>query len=79
VSNSSTITLTCLNAEECTVYFEPWGSEHLLRQGDAFVVSSDAIAKGTVELSFVPGGLSVCFSSDDEVTVTDKSGAVLRI
>ncbi len=79
MTNSSSLILTCLTAEECVVYFEPWGSEHVLRQGDAFVVSSDAIAKGTVEVSFVPGGLSVCFSSGDEVTVTDKSGAVLGI
>jgi len=79
VNNTPTLTLTCLDAEECRVHFEPWGSEHLLRQGDAFVVRSDAIAKGQVELSFVPGGLSLCFSSDDEVSVTDKSGNALRI
>jgi hypothetical protein len=77
--NTSILTLTCLNVEECIVFFEPWGSEHVLRRGDVFVVRSDAIAKGGVEVSFVGSGLSVCFSTDDDVTVTDKSGAELNI
>ena len=71
--------LTCLGAEQCTVYFEPWGSEHVLKRGDVFNIRSGALAKGQVEVSVVPNGISVCFSSDDEVIVTDKSGLRLVI
>ncbi|MDQ1629648.1 MAG: hypothetical protein QOI54_3392 [Actinomycetota bacterium] len=51
----------------------------MLKRGDAFSVSSAALAKGKVEVSFVPTGISICFSSDDEVIVTDKAGKRLAI
>ena len=79
VTDEPSLTVTCLEAEQCNVYFEPWGSEHILKRGDAFSVRSGALAKGKVEVSFVLNGISICFSSDDEVVVTDKSGKRLAI
>lgn len=71
--------LTCIEGDECLVYFEPWGSEHILRKGDAFTVRTLAIATSNVEISFVKNGIIVGISSDAPISVTDNQGKELPI
>lgn len=74
-----TIRLTCLTESECVIYLEPWGTEHILARGKVFEVSSTAFATGDVEVSYVTGGISIAFTSDVPVTVTDDAGRTLSI
>jgi len=72
------IKLTCLAGNECMVYFEPWGTEYVLARGEVFEVSSAAFSTGDVEVSYLAGGISLAFSSDADVTVTDGAGRTFR-
>jgi hypothetical protein len=74
-----TLTLTCLEADECTVYFEPWGTEHLLERDNSFTIATWALASGHIEVSFVPNGIIVGITSNDEINVHDKTGIELAI
>jgi hypothetical protein len=67
VSGRPSLILSCLDRDECVVYSEPWGSGHSLKRGDTLRLETDALVKAAVEVSHVPGGISVCVSSDDEV------------
>lgn len=71
--------LTCIEGERCSVYLEPWGTEYILLQGDVFHVQTEAFASGDVEVSYVHGGISLAFSTDDPVRITDKTGRNLPI
>ena len=75
----SSLQLSCFDGDECIVYFEPWGTEHVLTREDHFRIETDALAKGAVEISVVSGGISVCVSSEDEIRIVNKSGTVLPI
>jgi hypothetical protein len=68
------ITLTCLEDDQCLIYFEPWGTELVLAKGDEFEVRSAAFATGDVEVSYLAGAIMLGFTSDDEITVTDRAG-----
>lgn len=68
------IKLTCLDGDQCALYIEPWGTELTLRRGDVFVVESEAFASGDVEVSRVPGGMSLGFTADASVRIFDRSG-----
>jgi hypothetical protein len=67
------LTLTSLE-RECKVYFEPWGTEHVLREGDVYHVATWGLAEGRVEVSYVADGIMIGFTSDHEVNVTDSAG-----
>lgn len=74
MSARPSVTLSCLEGEQCVVTFEPWGTEHVLRRGDSLRIETAALSTAALEVSYVADGLSVCISSDDEVLVTDRSG-----
>jgi len=74
VSDRPSLILSCLDGDECIVYFEPWGSERSLKRGETLRVETDALVKAAVEVSLVPGGISVCVSSDDDVRIVDGLG-----
>ena len=73
------ICLTCIEGEQCMVYFEPWGTEYVLSRGDVFQVSSSAFSTGDVEVSYAKGGISIAFTSSAPITITDKAGRILPL
>ena len=73
------LTLTCLFGAQCSVYFEPWGTEYILLSGDIFNVESPAFASGDVEVSYVDGGIALTFTVDAPIVVTDGAGRRLEI
>lgn len=73
------LTLTCLEGDWCSVYLEPWGTEYTLVKGDVFHVRTAALTTGDVEISYVSGGISLGFQTDDPVHITDSTGRTLPI
>lgn len=73
------LALTCLSGQQCSVYFEPWGTEYILLSGDVFNVESSALATGDVEVSYVDGGIALTFTADVPIVVTDRAGKRLEI
>ena len=73
------LTLTCLTEPQCSVFFEPWGTEFTLRSGDVFHVETTALSTGDVELSYVDGGIVLAFTVDVPIVVTDRTGQRLEI
>jgi hypothetical protein len=58
-SETVSLLLTCLNAAQCTVAFEPEGAVHILREGEVFTVELSGPTPGQVEVSFTPGGIVI--------------------
>jgi len=79
VGDRPSLILSCLDRDDCIVYFEPWGSENFLKRGDTLRVETDALVKAAVKVSLVPGGISICVSSDDESRIVDKFGREVAI
>jgi hypothetical protein len=73
------LTLTCLTGPQCSVYFEPWGTEYTLLSGDVFHVETTALATGDVEVSYDEGGIVLTFTVDVPIVVTDRTGQRLEI
>ncbi len=78
-STVPSLTLTCLEGDQCSVYLEPWGTEYILVKGDAFRVQTEALASGDVEISYVSGGISLTFLVDVPIHITDSTGRNLPI
>lgn len=70
----ATLTLTCLDAEECTVAFEPWGSEYLLKRHDALYVRFLRSDMDHIEISYMPDRLIVGLWTDAEISVSNRAG-----
>lgn len=73
------LTLTCVTGPHCSVYFEPWGTEYILRSNDVFHVDTTALSTGDVEVSYVEGGIVLTFTVDVPIVVTDRTGQRLEI
>ena len=73
------IRLSCLDDEKCSIFFEPWGTEHVLLKGDFIFVKSEAFSTGDVEVSYVNGGVALTFTADDDIEILHSSGARLSI
>lgn len=73
------INMTCLDGDQCSVYIEPWGTELTLKQGDVFHIESEAFLTGDVEISRVPGGISLAFTVDVPIVITDGNGRRLNV
>lgn len=73
------IRLSCLSNEKCSIYFEPWATEHVLLKGDSIVVRSRAFSAGDVEASYVNGGIALTFTVDDDIEILHSSRARLSI
>lgn len=73
------LTLTCVSGPQCSVYFEPWGTEYILLSGDVFHVETTALSTGDVEVSYVEGGIALTFTVDVPIVVTDGTGKRLEI
>lgn len=71
--------LTCLSGPQCSVYFEPWGTEFVLVSGDVFHIESPALASGDIEVSHVPGGIALTFTVDAPIVVTNGAGRRMEI
>lgn len=71
--------LLCLEDEECTIYFEPWGDELILKQDEIFYVASSAFSTSDVQVSYVRDGISLAFTGSAPVTITDQTGRVLLV
>ena len=67
-SNLPYLVLTCLDGDSCTVFFEPWGSEHELGRDDVFTVYTSELSAGGVEVSYTARGISLMFSTDAPLT-----------
>lgn len=61
------------------MYFEPWGTEYILRSNDVFHVDTTAPSTGDVEVSYVEGGIVLTFTVDVPIVVTDRTGQRLEI
>ena len=61
------------------MYFEPWGTEYILRSNDVFHVDTTALSTGDVEVSYVEGGIVLTFTVDVPIVVTDRTGQRLEI
>ena len=73
------IALTCLVGERCSIFFEPLGTELTLTRGDIIRVASDAFMTGDVEVSLVPGGISLAFTREMPLQVWDGSGNAISL
>lgn len=69
--------LTCLDMDATRIFIEPWGNEILLRAGEALTVNSNGFLTGHVEVSVVPEGVVIGFTSNAEMEVLDERGNVL--
>jgi len=61
------------------IYLEPWGTEYVLLRGDVFQVTSSAFSTGDVEVSYVARGISLTFTTDAPITITDAAGRILLV
>jgi hypothetical protein len=68
------LTLTCLDAPEVVVWFEPEGAQHTLVRGDHFRVEMVGPDDGDPEISHSPDGLSVSRWSTADLRVWNKAG-----
>ena len=73
------LTLTCASGPQCSVYFEPWGTEYILLSGDVFHIQTSALSTGDVEVSHVEGGIALTFTADVPIVLTDGTGKRLTI
>jgi hypothetical protein len=72
------LTLTCLDAPEVVVSFEPEGAQHTLRRDDWFKVEIVGPDRGDAELSYVTDGLIIGAWSGAKTRVWNKAGDELR-
>lgn len=76
---TSRLTITCLDGEKCIIYFEPWGTEHILSVGEIMYVDSPAIASGHVEVAYTDGGIVLAFTVDAPVRISNAAGQELKL
>jgi hypothetical protein len=69
--------LTCLDADEVVVSFEPEGMQHTLVRGDYFRVEMVGPDDGDPEISHSPDGLVVGRWTTADLRVWDKAGREL--
>jgi hypothetical protein len=72
-------TVTCLQAAECNVAFEPEGAVVAIAQGDVLTVEIRGPGTGFPEVSYIPGGISICAWSGADTFAWDKSGKPIAI
>lgn len=73
------IKVTCLEGDQCALYIEPWGTEFTVLRGDVLFVESEAFLTGDAEVSFVSSGLSIAFTADVPIVITDLDGRRLSV
>jgi hypothetical protein len=73
------LTITCLVADECTVYFEPYGSYFRLTSDEVFRVTTEGPRSGEVEVSYRPDGIVIGLYTVASVRVVDGRGNELGI
>ena len=73
------LVLTCIEADDIAVYFEPEGSEHRLKLGDVFRVEISGPDTGEVEVAHSPKGLSVWAWSGAVTRAWDRAGDELTL
>lgn len=71
--------LECAQQESCSVIFEPYGGEHVLRRSDRFRIVISGPGSGEVAVWHGPGAISVMpWEGGDYITVTTRDGQVLE-
>jgi hypothetical protein len=68
------LTLTCIDAPEVMVSFEPEGATHVLARGDQFRVEMVGPDDGDPEISHSPGWLTVVRWTTADLRVWNKAG-----
>lgn len=71
--------ITCTNASQCRVAFEPDGAVHYLRADDMFEVEIVGSEAGRPEITYVPEGLLIGAWAGAETRVWNKEGAELPV
>jgi hypothetical protein len=72
------LVLSCVVADECSVIFEPFGAEHVLRANDDFHVEITGPGSGEVMVWYAPGAISVTpWLGGDYSNVVTSSGQTL--
>lgn len=68
----------CVQEQSCSVIFEPYGAEHILRREDQFRVEISGPGSGEVSVWHGPGAMSITpWEGADFTSVTNREGAVL--
>ena len=71
--------LTCLDADECTVSFEPEGAVVTLERGHKLVVEITGPGEALPEVSYIPDGIVVGAWQGARTAVWDETGAIVEI
>ena len=75
-----TFLVTCLDAPECSVAFEPEGAVHTLLETDEFRVEIEPGDKVPyIEVGYSSDGLSIVEASDATVRAWNRAGRELRL
>lgn len=73
------IRLTCIDAPQCKVFFEPEGAEVVLSAGDWFNVEISGPPPAITEVSFVPDGIIVTAWRGADTRVRNRAGKDLDV
>jgi hypothetical protein len=79
VTEVPSILVTCINAADCTLIIEPWGTEYTINAGESITVSSHALSHGGCEVSYSPGRIVVGITTNDGVQLRHSSRGELAI
>jgi hypothetical protein len=71
--------LLCLNADECTVYFEPFGAYHQLSSDDHFDVTISGQGSGDVEVAYRPEGITLWIWGGATYQIVNSEGTRLFV
>lgn len=75
---STVLLITCVDADFCSVVFEPYGTEHTLRREDSFRVVAEGGSE-PIEISYSPGCITVWPGPSSEARVWNRAGEELPI
>jgi len=71
--------LTCLEADECSVFFEPEGADITLQRGRKLFVEITGPGQATPEVSYIPSGILVGAWQGARTSVWDETGKEVRV
>lgn len=74
------LVLECVQADSCSVIFEPFGAEYILQAGDAFHIEITGRGTGDVQIWYGPGAISIApWVGSDYSRVVASDGRVLAV
>ena len=73
-------TVQCIDADSCTLFFEPEGGQAPLERGDSITVEiSGGSGKSEPEIAYVPSGIVIGAWGGAETQAWDSDGTPLNI